>query len=101
MNPVRGNPPFPDVRPRNPEHLEIGIDLPAVEVADQPHRRRMRSPFAETPLFAFAFMKSVIVVGVRPVGERALSLRQLLRAIGRTLGASANRRLKGPEIGIV
>ncbi len=46
----RGKTPLPDVRIGNAEELEVGIDLPAVEVAHEPHRRGMRRPFAEDPM---------------------------------------------------
>ncbi len=96
----RGDLALPDVGPGDPEALEAGVDLPLGEVADEPHARRIRRPFAEHPP-ALRAVEAVVFVRRGPVGERALARRKFARPVEGMLRAPAYRRLKRLEIYVV
>ena len=106
FDPVDRNLALPNICTRQTKDFKSRINLPTVEVADQPHRRRMRRPFAEHPMCRFASatfhaMKAEIDVRVRPIGKRSLAPCQFGCAPRRIRRATANSLFKRFQVRIV
>ena len=97
---ARGKGALPHVRSGQPFELEARHGLPLREVADEPHLRRIRRPFAEDPARRRA-VEAEILVRARPVREPPRAPRQFG---GTGLGmrrTPANRVRVGREIRVV
>ena len=83
------------------EALEARVDLPLRKIADKPHARCVRSPFAEHPSATSLLVEPVVFMGAGPVRKRLLALRQLLGSRERMRGATSYRSLERLQVLVV